>query len=185
MKRVEQDVASGALEGLGAGDDRPALLVCPMAFGTESEEQYPDVVADYKKKGYGNTIWQTIEDKLYDTHLFQLVTVPSTRVKSVLEQIVAGAASKGKKRLPHRILLCNMNFFEMTSEKLRFGTVARNKEYHVELLLQYYDVEGPYDNVIVPAKGEARGADLLGASNEAADAAVEKLIRRLEDDGLL
>ncbi len=53
---------------------RVPLLVCPVAFGAKSVEQFPEVVASFRQKGYGNAIWQTVEDKLYDTKRFTLVT---------------------------------------------------------------------------------------------------------------
>jgi hypothetical protein len=176
LARVEAGVKDG---GAGA-DGRIPLLVCPVAFGERSAEQFPEIVAGYQKKGYGNAIWQSVEDKLYDTGRYRIVTPPSKQIKSVLEQILSAKAEEsGKQELPSKILLCNMNFFEVKSEKLRFGTLARKTEYHVELMLEYYDITGPYTNVKIPARGEAKKADLLEATNMAAEQAIEKLLERI------
>lgn len=162
-------------------DRRPGLLVCPVAFGDSSEEQYPQVVAAFKSKGYGNAIWQTIEDKLYDTKRFQIVTPPSKRMKSMLEQVLGAQKEAKESKLPRRILLCNMNFFEIKTESLRLAKVAKALDYHVELMLEYYDLDGPYGNTPVVAKGDAVHKDLLVATDQATVAALAKLLKRIDE----
>jgi hypothetical protein len=163
-------------------DPRLPLLVCPMAFGAESEEQFPQVVAEFRSKGYGNAIWQTVEDKLYESKRFLFVAPPQQQVRSMLEQILGRAPDPAQQKLPRRFLLCNMNFFEAKNERLSFGSVARSTEYHVELMLEYYNLDGQYTNIKIPAKGEARDRDLLKATGQAAVAAIERLLKRIKEE---
>ncbi len=162
-------------------DLRVPLLVCPVAFGARSMEQFPEVVAGFQKKGYGNAIWQTVEDKLYDTKRFTLVTPPEKQMRSMLSDIL-GRSPEAKKKLPERILLCNMNFFEVKTESLRFAAVSQRTEYHAELMLEYYNLEDAYSNVKIPAKGEAKSRDLLEATSEATAMAIEKLMDRIREE---
>jgi hypothetical protein len=96
----------------------------------------------------------------------------------MLEQIL-NRKPDGQSKLPGRILLCNVNFFEMKNESLGLGRLARNVQYHVSLMIEYYDVKGRYQNVKIPAKGEARHADLLAATDQAAQLAVDSLVKRI------
>lgn len=159
---------------------RTPIFVAPLSFGKESEEQFPEVVKKYKTLGYGNAIWQTVEDLLYAQN-FEIVTAPTAQTRSMLEQILGQSAgpTSGAVRLPDKVLLCNMNFFEIKTESLSFGKLARNSEYHAELLLELYDVTAPHSNVKIPSKGEARDKDLLTATQKAARQAIEKLVDRL------
>jgi len=158
--------------------ERVPVFVCPLSFGKESEEQFPEVVKKYKSLGYGNAIWQTVEDLLYEEG-FEIVTAPSSQTKSMLQQILGQAPSQGKTKLPDKLLLCNMNFFEIKTESLSFGKLARNSEYHAELLLELYEINGPHSNVKIPSKGEARDKDLLTATQKAAEQAIKKLVERV------
>ena len=168
-------------ERIRPSDLRVPLLVCPVAFGAKSMEQFPEVVARFKQKGYGNAIWQTVEDKLYDTKRFTLVTPPEKQMRSMLADIL-GRSPDAKKKLPQRILLCNMNFFEVKTESLRFAAVSKRTEYHAELMLEYYDLEDEYSNVKIPAKGEAKDRDLLEATSQATAMAIEKLMKRIKEE---
>ncbi len=167
----------------GKVDSRVPLLVCPLAFGEQSTEQFPDLVDSFKRKGYGNAIWQTVEDKLYETQRFVFVTPPQKQMQSMLEQILGRSMEVQERKMPQRILLCNMNFFEVKTESLKFGSVSKRTDYHVELMLEYYNLEDRYSNIKIPAKGEARHADLLVATSEAAALAIKKLIQRVEKEG--
>lgn len=167
-------------EELGAKAlERTPVFVCPVSFGRESEEQFPAVVARYRTLGYGNAVWQTVEDLLYGEG-FEIVTAPTSRVASLLEQMLGRSTGAGSQtRLPEKLLLCNMNFFEIKTESMSLGAVTRNSEYHVELMLELYDLKNPGGNVKIPAKGEARDKDLLAATQRAAGQAVDKLVVRL------
>jgi len=170
-----------ALQRAREPQKRIPVFVCPLAFGKESEEQFPDVVKRYKAMGYGNAIWQTVEDMLYEKG-YEVVTAPSSQAKSMLEQIfgiAADSAPSGTVKLPDKVLLCNMNFFEVKTESLSWGTLARNSEYHAELLLELYEVTAPHSNVKIPSKGEARDKDLLAATQKAAKQAIDKLVERV------
>lgn len=164
-------------------DARVPLLVCPLAFGEQSAEQFPEVVARFRSKGYGNAIWQTVEDKLYDSQRFLFVTPPQKQMRSMLESILGRAPEVKARKFPQRILLCNMNFFEVKTESLRFGATARRMDYHVELMFEYYNLTDAYSNIKIPAKGEAKHADLLTATNEAATLAIKKLLERIDKEG--
>lgn len=172
LRRAE-DLAKKAQE-------RTPIFVCPLSFGKESEEQFPEVVKKYKTLGYGNAIWQTVEDLLYEKG-FEIVTVPSSQTQNMLEQVLGQSAAHtpGAVKLPDMVLLCNMNFFEVKTESLSWGTLARNSEYHAELLLELYEVSAPHSNVKIPSKGEARDKDLLTATQKAAKQAIDKLVERV------
>ncbi len=176
-ERQKMDAASR----VKPSDLRVPLLVCPVAFGEKSVEQFPEVVARFKAKGYGNAIWQTVEDKLYDTKRFTLVTPPEKQMRSMLADIL-GRSPEAKQKLPQRILLCNMNFFEVKTESLRFAAVSKRTEYHAELMLEYYNLEDDYSNVKIPAKGEARDQDLLEATGKATAMSIEKLMERIKEE---
>lgn len=155
---------------------RMPVFVCPLSFGRESEEKFPKVVEKYKALGYGNAIWQTVEDLLYDKG-FEIVTAPSNQAKGMLEQIFGLSAVPEAQtvKLPEKALLGNMNFFEVKTEEMSWGVVVRHIEYHAELQLELHD---PHSNVKIPAKGEARDKDLLVATQKAAEQAVGKLVER-------
>lgn len=160
--------------------ERIPVFVCPVSFGKESEEQFPEVVKKYKSLGYGNAIWQTVEDLLYDNG-FEIVTAPSSQTKGMLEQIFGLSAVMEAQtvKLPNKVLLCNMNFFEVKTESMSGLVLVRNSEYHAELLLEWYEVTGAPGNVKIPAKGEARDKDLLAATQKAAEQAIDKLVERV------
>ena len=160
--------------------ERTPVFVCPMSFGRESEEQFPAVVEKYRALGYGNAIWQTVEDLLYEKG-FEIVTAPSSQTKGMLEQIfgLSVAPADQAVKLPDKVLLCNMNFFEVKTESLSGMVLVRNSEYHAELLLEWYEVAAAHANVKIPSKGEARDKDLLVATQKAAKQAIDKLVERV------
>jgi hypothetical protein len=162
--------------------ERIPIFVLPLSYGKDSEEQFPEVVKKYKALGYGNAIWQTVEDLLYSKG-FEIVTAPSSQTQSLLQQMFNQAApsSPAAVKLPDKVLLCNMNFFEIKTESLSWGALARNSEYHVELLLELYDITAPHSNVKIPSKGEARDKDLLDATQKAAKQAIDKLVERVRN----
>ena len=172
LRRAE-DLAKKAQE-------RTPIFACPLSFGKESEEQFPEVVKKFRTLGYGNAIWQTVEDLLYEKG-FEIVTAPSSQTQSMLEQILgqSAAPTPGAVKLPEMVLLCNMNFFEVKTESLSWFRLARNSEYHAELLLELYEVTAPHANVKIPSKGEARDKDLLTATQKAAKQAIDKLVERV------
>jgi len=160
---------------------RTAVFVCPLSFGAESKEQYPDIVDDYKKKGYGNAIWQTVEDLLYDQG-FEIVTAPTSSATNLVQQMFGQSISPSGNsvKLPEKILLCNMNFVEIKTESLSLGKRALKSEYHAALHLSLFSTDGLHTNVPIPASGRGRHEDLLHATQEAAVMAVEKLTRRMQ-----
>lgn len=178
LQRMEADARGPG----GKRETRLPLLVCPMAFGASSEEQFPELVAEFRRKGYGNAIWQTVEDKLYESGRFLFVTPPQQQMRSMLEQILGRAPDTGEQKLPRRFLLCNMNFFEIKSESLLAGAASKRTEFHVELMLEYYNLDGQYTNIKIPAKGEARGRDLPSATGEAAVNAIKRLLQRIDKE---
>ena len=165
-----------------AGKKRTPIFVAPLSFGSESEEQFPEIVAKYKALGYGNAIWQTVEDLLYENG-YEIVTSPATQTKSMLEQILGqfSTADTSDVKRPELVLLCNMNFFENKTERLSLLTAERGREYHAELLLELYEVNSAHSNVKIPAKGEAVDADLLEATREATELAIGKLLERIRN----
>lgn len=165
---------------------RIPVLVAPTAFHAHSERAYPDLVRQWQEQGYGHAIWHRLEDMLYDTEVIEVVTVPPIDLpvlESLLRGQTGGVLTESQRRIAHRIpsniLVPNMNFFESTTETLRFGTLHRTTQYHVELFLSLYELDGAHVNVPVIAKGEARADDLLTATAEAARIASDRLVHRM------
>lgn len=160
------------------------LLIAPMAFSKKSSEEYPALVAKWKEKGYGNAIWLTIEDMLYDAQRFEIVTMPEEDQDMFRALMggrgVSGAQERSLVKFPSKILVANMNFFENKTESVSFARVKRSSEYHVQLFLRYFELDGKYLNVPISAKGEARHVDLLDATNLAAKNAIDRLLQRVE-----
>lgn len=173
-----------AREGVGGGR-RASVLVCPLAFGRESEEQFPEVVARYRAAGYGNAIWQTVEDLLYEEG-YATLTAPSSKTADLLREVLGGpegGEDEWPATRPDYVLLCNMNFFEIRGERLSLARRMAVREYHVELLLELYDTRGEAGKGKIPARGDARSADLLEAATIAARQAVSRLVARLREAG--
>ncbi len=165
---------------------RIPVLVAPTAFHAHSERDYPELVRQWREQGYGHAIWHTLEDMLYDTDVLEVVTVPPIDLpvlESLLMGQTGGVLTDAQRRISHRIpsniLVPNMNFFESKTETLRFGTVHRTTQYHVEIFLSLYELDGAHVNVPVIAKGEARADDLLTATSEAARIASDRLVHRM------
>lgn len=161
---------------------RIPVFVAPLAFGRESVEQFPEVVERYREQGYGNAIWQTVENRLYD-HGFEVVTAPASETRSMLADILGQFSTETSSavKLPEKLLLLNMNFFEIKTETMTRGRVIQRSEFHVALMLEMYEVSSEFGNVKIPAKGEARNEDLLAATSQAAGRAVDLLAERLKN----
>ncbi len=171
-----------AHERATAAKRRIPVFVAPLAFGRESQEQFPEVVERYRAQGYGNAVWQTIENLLYD-HGFDVVTAPASQTRDMLQDILGQFAtdSASTVQLPEKVILINMNFFEIKNERLTRGRVIQRTEYHAALMLEMYEVSAEFGNVKIPAKGEVRNEDLLAATSQAARRAVDQLAERLKN----
>lgn len=158
------------------GQARIPIFVAPFSFGRESEEQFSDIVAQYKALGYGNAVWQTVENLLYDRN-FEILTSPAARTKDMLAEIMGQFAEspEGDVLLPDLVLLCNMNFFKVPTPRMIGLKTVEDQEYHAELKLELYEVKGANRNVKIPAMGEAKNRDLLVAIRQSAEAAVDQL----------
>lgn len=179
--RAQFDVAlERARARAAASARRVPVFVAPLAFGRESAEQFPAVVERYRKQGYGNAVWQTIENLLYDQG-FDVVTAPSSQTRDMLQDILGQfqAESSAAVKLPEKLLLINMNYFEIYTESLSRARLTRMTDFHVALMLEMYEVSAEFGNVKVPAHGEARDGNLLAATRLAAESAVNQLVERL------
>jgi hypothetical protein len=175
-ERAEEE-RQRAEEAAAKALERTRVYVFPMTFGKESEEQFPEVVKKNKALGYGNAIWETVEDLLYENG-FEIFTVPSSKVPELEKQFFDWDGSQEPQpdeQLPDKAIRCNMNFFPVETESTSWFRVVRNSDYHAELLLDFRE---PHSNVKIPAKGEALDKDLLVAIQKAAEQAVGNLVAR-------
>lgn len=156
---------------------RIPVYVFKMAFGNESKEQFPKLVEQYTALGYGNAIWQTVEDLLYENG-FENFTVPSSKVEDLKKQFLdwGDNPEPQPEGLPDKAIFCNMNFFKVETESMSCLMLIRNSEYHAELFLEFRE---PHSNVAITSKGEARDKDLLVAIQKAAEQSVDKLVARV------
>lgn len=163
------------------------LLVLPFAFGSDSQQQFPDVVEKYRHSGYGNAIWQTLEDLLYDRAVFQISTLPSTNdvneLTALLKQRGDISAKLKELEAPHYVLDCNVNFLAQETAKLRGFTAVTEQKYHATVHLRLFDIYAPSEERRYPvtAEGDAIHEDLQTATNEAATNAVAKLIAKYKE----
>ncbi len=164
----------------------PVLTVLPVSFSSESRRNYPHWIETMEKAGYGNAVWQELEDVLYDAHRFELVMEPpaeSEEFRRILAARGAGMVNPGQSiniELPERILTINVNFFIRTSESMSMLSVAKNKQFHATVYLRYFDLEHGPLNRAVPASGDAVADDLLDASRAAVRKAAQKMLQRLD-----
>jgi penicillin-binding protein activator len=161
---------------------RIPVFVAPLAFGRESQEQFPEVVERYREQGYGNAVWQTIENLLYDRG-FDVITAPASQTRDMLQDILGQFAAEASSatKLPEKLLLINMNYFEIKTESLSRGRLTRKTDFHVALMLEMYEVSAEFGNVKIPAHGEARDENLLAATRRSAETAVNQLVERLRN----
>ena len=162
------------------------LHVLPGAFSRESRERYPDFVNKLRQSGWGNGIWQRMEDILYDDGRFDIIVEPPTnedRIRHILaahKQVTSEGEIASVPQLPDHILTINTNFFVRTNTSLAGFTAKKEEQFHSTVHLRYYEVNAATINTPVPATGDAVSTDLLEASRFAAEKAAAKLIRRLD-----
>ena len=184
--RIEPAPASAAARTVKQDRSLPLLTVLPVAFSTESKRNYPHWIESMEKKGYGNAIWQELEDILYDANRFELVMEPPAESEEFRRILAARGAGMGDADhgitidLPDRVLTINVNFFVRTSESMSMLSSHSRKEFHATVYLRYFDLENRAINRAVPATGDAVGGDLLDATRAAARKATRKLLQRLD-----
>lgn len=164
----------------------PLLTVLPVSFSAESKRNYPGWIDTMQKAGYGNAVWQELEDILYDAHRFDLVMEPpaeSEAFRRILAARAAGATDGGGGitiDLPERVLTVNVNFFVRKSESLSMLSVEKKEQFHATVHLRYFDLENGALNRAVPATGDGVADDLLDATKIAAHNAAQKFLRRID-----
>jgi len=160
------------------------LSVLASSFSPESRRNYPTWIGKMESAGYGNAIWQELEDILYDSGKFDLLMEPplaSEQFRQILSMRGQGGLSGNDLHIemPDRILMINVNFFVKETQSLQGMTLSTNQEFHATVHLRYYNLEGRVINRPIPATGDAMSGDLLEATRIATRNASQKLLRRL------
>lgn len=162
---------------------REKLSVLPSSFSKESKRNYPAWISHMQEKGYGNAIWQELEDILYDSTHFDLIMEPPTSIDA-FRNILAGKKARGEGKpieieLPDHILTMNVNFFVQKSESLKGMSVVTTENFHATVHLRYYDLNNGAINRAVPATADGVDADLIQATRLATRNATKKLLSRM------
>lgn len=164
--------------------EREKLTVLASSFTQESRRNYPDWVGQMEQEGYGNSIWQELEDILYESGHFELLMEPPTsseEFRQVLSARKGGGIAGNNLRveMPDLLLSTNVNFFKKTKQTLHGMNVVEREEFHATVHLRYYDLNSGVANRSIPATGDAVSDDLLKATRIASRRAAEKLLRRI------
>ena len=161
------------------------LSVLASSFSPESRRNYPTWIKKMESAGYGNAIWQELEDILYDSGRFDLLMEPplaSEQFRQILSTRGQGGLGGNNLHIemPDRILMINVNFFVKETQTLQGMTLSTNQEFHATVHLRYYNLDGGRAiNRPVPATGDAMSGDLLEATRIATRNASQKLLHRL------
>ena len=155
-----------------------SLFVLPRSFSKNSRERYSDWISHLKERGYGNALWQEMEDILYPN--FEITVPPKVKEQRFRRVLVANKhPDQLDVALPDRVLTINTNFFVRKSEKLSGLDVDKKRQFHTTVYLRYYKLDAGAINQPIPATGRAVKADLLNAQRAAAEQATRSLLNRL------
>ncbi len=155
------------------------LYVLPAAFSKESIKNYPRFIEQQKQQGFGNAIWNELEDLLYDTGYFKLLSASPATIPGLSDILEAKGISKSKIDLPEKILTINTNFFIRKSQSMNMLKVTKQEMYHVTVYMKYFELDKNAINIAIPASGDAVHSDLLYATKQALKLATKKLLRRI------
>ncbi|GAB5561228.1 MAG: hypothetical protein SynsKO_28750 [Synoicihabitans sp.] len=176
---------------LAASEPEPLRIhVLPLAFSAESRKHYGEWIERLEGEGYGQAIWQELEELLYDVEGLELIQSPMVEdefmeiLRAHLEQASAedGAAVF---ELPSQIITLNANVFTREVESLRMMKATRTTQHEVTLYLRFFDLAGGKLNQAIPARGTAAAESPVAAGREAMKHAVESLLSRLQRAGYL
>jgi hypothetical protein len=159
---------------------RSKLHVLPASFSEESKRNYGKFIEKLEASGYGNALWQELEDILYDSGYFELLMespANSQAIRDVLDAKGKDVASSIV--LPDKILTINTNIFQGATESLTMLTTTRKQEFHATVHLRYYELDGNSINQAIPATGDAVAPDVLDAVRQATKMASVRLLTRI------
>jgi len=161
------------------GPPRHKVLVAPIAFDDVAVAEYAEVVAKYRKLGYGLDLWQTVEDELEDSEDFE----PDSRPLEVMHQVAAAASSGAEVPgdVPEYLLVPNANFFDYSQEQLIWGKVMETWHHHASIHLRLYQRKLGHWQYVTTSQSDDVDFDELKAANQGARAAVLKLVERWRD----
>jgi hypothetical protein len=167
---------------------RRKLHILPVAFSKESQANYQAWIEKLRTSGFGNAIWQEIEDVAYDDPRFTVIqeTVAADEFAQLLEARQKRAPEAGTsesapaRELPDYVVTINVNFFVRATETLKVFSASKSEEFRVTIYLRYYDLASGAINVAVPAQADAVGVDPMVAARQAVRSAWAKLLTRLE-----
>ena len=156
------------------------LHVLPASFSDESKKNYAKFIEKLEASGYGNALWQELENILYDSGYFELLMESPANSQVIRDLLEAkGKDVASNVTLPDKILTINTNFFQGSTESLNMLTTTRKAEFHATVYLRYYELDGNAINRAVPAVGDAVAADVLDAVKLATKKAAVQLLTRI------
>lgn len=182
-KRAESEIAERLPQKTGQA--KIPLLILPFAFEPASEEQFPEVVQKYRRLGYGNAIWQTLEDLIWESPQFEINTLPSTNdviaLTKLLDQRGNIAAKLKELEAPNYVLKCNVNFLSQPDGATFFGKSVERQKFSASINLRLFNASSEHRNApVVIAKGDAKNEYLQTATDEAATNAVNDLLLKFK-----
>jgi hypothetical protein len=175
---LESKWKSGSREGV------MKLHILPLSFSKESQKQYGDWIKKMGALGYGNAVWQELEEMLYDHPKFELITQPTEEdeflkiLGSYFKNAEGGTSNIWD--IPAHIITMNCNFFVREEQSLKGFKATKAEKFHVTIYMRYYDLTSGRVNQVVPSSGSVIGDDPISASREAAHLAMKKLMERLK-----
>ncbi len=163
-----------------SADPLPKLYVLPASFSMESHDKYGKWIEKLQEQGFGNAVWQELEEVLYDTDSFELILESPANVRKIRDILDAKNVDLTNVKLPDKILTINTNFFVKKAESASFFKVKKTEIFDVTVYLRYYELDGPAINIAIPAMGEFRAENLMDATRQAVRKSAEKLLHRIE-----
>ncbi len=155
------------------------LHVLPAAFSRESIKNYPEFIKQQKAQGFGNAIWNELDDLLYDTGYFKLLSANPAMIAGIGDVLEARGTSKRNIELPDKILTVNTNFFIRKVSSMDMMKVHKQEKFHVTVHLKYFELDNNAINIAIPASGDFVDVDLFDATKIALKLATKKLLRRI------
>lgn len=156
------------------------LHVLPASFSEESKKNYAKFIEKLEASGYGNALWQELENILYDSGYFELLMESPANSQVIRDLLDAkGKDVASNVTLPDKILTINTNFFQGSTESMNMLTTTRKPEFHATVYLRYYELDGSAINRAIPAVGDAVAPDVLDAVKLATRKAAVQLLTRI------
>ncbi len=182
-------MALGLLGVLLARAELLKVHVLPLAFSAESRRNYGEWIERLEAEGYGQAVWQELEEILYDEPQIELIQSPLSEreftdlVRAHAERDLAEGEALFE--LPEQVISINANVFQRAQESLSLMRSSKTTEYEVTLYLRFYDLKGGRLNRAVPARGSGVATSPVEAARIAVRAAAATLLQRLRSRGVL